>query len=165
MPNPDDVERDRRDVSIAMSESDHHYNDPDSDSKDEDTAMTDPNQTSDGVPGGEVKKKYDPKDPHRPRRKKARRACYACQRAHLTCGKIRSFPSHSHQFLFPLAALAIMSLLHPDVGVKSCPSPQISLLPLATGLFMSLEPVALIWSLRPHCVPGFFAIHRWALER
>ena len=87
MPNPDDAERDGPDMSMAVSENGHHYNDQDSDSKEDDAAMTDPNQTSDGAIGGEVKKKYDPKDPFRPRRKKARRACFACQRAHLTCGK------------------------------------------------------------------------------
>lgn len=104
MPNPDDDERDGRDVSISMSEDDNHRKDPDSDAKDEDTAMADLNQTSDGAPGGEVKKKYDPKDPHRPRRKKARRACYACQRAHLTCGKISSLPS-----VLPSTAPAILA--------------------------------------------------------
>lgn len=85
MPNPNDVDRDRRDVSIAMSESDNQYTE--SDAHDEDTKMTAPSQTPEGRSGGEVKKKYDPKDPFRPRRKKARRACFACQRAHLTCGK------------------------------------------------------------------------------
>ena len=100
MPNPDDVD-DGPGVPHAMSENDHDYNDPDSDSKEEDTAMTSPNQMSDGAPGGEVKKKYDPKDPFRPRRKKARRACYACQRAHLTCGKTCPFPAASPRLLSP----------------------------------------------------------------
>ncbi|SPO05005.1 related to Transcription activator of gluconeogenesis NECHADRAFT_59099 [Cephalotrichum gorgonifer] len=91
MPNPDEIQRDGPDASAAMSEGENQYNDPDSDARDEDTTMTEPNHMSDGTgaPGDGMKKKYDPKDPFRPRRKKARRACYACQRAHLTCGDER----------------------------------------------------------------------------
>lgn len=75
-------------ASGAMSETENEYDDHEPHHKDEDDRMSEQNTTPDGVDaGGEVKKKYDPKDPLRPRRKKARRACYACQRAHLTCGK------------------------------------------------------------------------------
>ncbi|KAK4185556.1 putative transcription factor [Podospora australis] len=78
-------------ASGAMSESENEYDDNDTHHKDDDEKMSERNTNSEGVDanGGEVKKKYDPKDPMRPRRKKARRACYACQRAHLTCGDER----------------------------------------------------------------------------
>jgi hypothetical protein len=77
---PDDKGDNGGEVSDPMSE-----NEDESETfvRDDDT-MAEQN-ASDGF-GGEVKKKWDPKDPARPRRKKARRACFACQRAHLTCG-------------------------------------------------------------------------------
>lgn len=90
---PEEVEANGAEVSDAMSENEHDYDDPDHTIKtDGDDTMAEHNTTSPeaGTEGsGEVKKKYDPKDPHRPRRKKARRACFACQRAHLTCGDER----------------------------------------------------------------------------
>ncbi|ETS78031.1 hypothetical protein PFICI_10093 [Pestalotiopsis fici W106-1] len=85
---PDNVEANGAEVSDAMSENEHEYDESDRPIKeDEDESMAEQHTSPEpGVGGsGEVKKKYDPKDPHRPRRKKARRACYACQRAHLTC--------------------------------------------------------------------------------
>ncbi len=89
---PDDVEENGGEVSDAMSENEHEYDDTEDNIKDDDDRMGEQHASSDnGNDGtGEVKKKYDPKDPTRPRRKKARRACYACQRAHLTCGKFRA---------------------------------------------------------------------------
>ncbi|KAM0331605.1 hypothetical protein ACHAQA_003284 [Verticillium albo-atrum] len=83
---PDDLEENGTEVSDAMSDNEHEYDD-DLTLKDEDDKMAETNDSTDN--NGEVKKKYDPKDPLRPRRKKARRACYACQRAHLTCGDER----------------------------------------------------------------------------
>ena len=76
----DEVEDNGANLSDQLSE-----NDDESETflKDDDT-MADQSATE-GF-GGEVNKKWDPKDPARPRRKKARRACFACQRAHLTCG-------------------------------------------------------------------------------
>jgi hypothetical protein len=86
---PENVESNGAEVSDAMSENEHEYDDIDHPVKeDEDEKMAENTSPEPGTEGSaEVKKKYDPKDPHRPRRKKARRACYACQRAHLTCGK------------------------------------------------------------------------------
>lgn len=87
---PDNVEANGAEVSDAMSENEHEYDESDRPIKeDEDESMAEQHTSPEPGAGGsgEVKKKYDPKDPHRPRRKKARRACYACQRAHLTCGK------------------------------------------------------------------------------
>ena len=96
---PEEVEANGAEVSDAMSENEHDYDDPDHTIKtDGDDTMAEHNTTSPeaGTEGsGEVKKKYDPKDPHRPRRKKARRACFACQRAHLTCGKDQPLLSSS----------------------------------------------------------------------
>ncbi|EEY21975.1 transcription factor [Verticillium alfalfae VaMs.102] len=83
---PDELEENGAEVSDAMSDNEHEYED-DLAVKDEDDKMAETNDSTDN--NGEVKKKYDPKDPLRPRRKKARRACYACQRAHLTCGDER----------------------------------------------------------------------------
>ncbi|KUI53068.1 hypothetical protein VP1G_00475 [Cytospora mali] len=83
---PEEVESNGGEVSDAMSENEHEYDDHDT-LKDDDK-MTEDVKHEIG-PDGEVKKKYDPKDPMRPRRKKARRACFACQRAHLTCGDER----------------------------------------------------------------------------
>ncbi|KAG7110031.1 hypothetical protein HYQ44_011306 [Verticillium longisporum] len=79
---PDELEENGAEVSDAVSDNEHEYED-DLAVKDEDDKMAETNDSTDN--NGEVKKKYDPKDPLRPRRKKARRACYACQRAHLTC--------------------------------------------------------------------------------
>jgi hypothetical protein len=85
---PDNVEANGAEVSDAMSENEHEYDESDHLIKeDEDESMAEQHTSPEPGVSGEVKKKYDPKDPHRPRRKKARRACYACQRAHLTCGK------------------------------------------------------------------------------
>ena len=96
---PEEVEANGAEVSDAMSENEHDYDDADHTIKtDGDDTMAEHNTTSPepGTEGsGEVKKKYDPKDPHRPRRKKARRACFACQRAHLTCGKDQPLLSSS----------------------------------------------------------------------
>ncbi|KAJ9133048.1 Transcription factor [Pleurostoma richardsiae] len=87
---PDDMETNGGEVSDTMSDNDLEYDDSEAPLKYEDDKMTEDNFKSEiGTDGGEVKKKYDPKDPLRPRRKKARRACYACQRAHLTCGDER----------------------------------------------------------------------------
>ncbi|KAH8203625.1 hypothetical protein TruAng_002155 [Truncatella angustata] len=89
---PENVEANGAEVSDAMSENEHEYDDTDHPIKEDDDENMAEQHTSpeNGAGGsGEVKKKYDPKDPHRPRRKKARRACYACQRAHLTCGDER----------------------------------------------------------------------------
>ena len=132
------MERDAPDVPLAVPGNDHHYNDPDSDSKEEDTSMADPKQASDGATGGEVKKKYDPKDPFRPRRKKARRACYACQRAHLTCGKIDPVPTVSDPSLV---------LFCPRIKSTSC-----TLLP-PTGARATLEdqfPASACRTTAPH---------------
>lgn len=75
-------------VSDAMSESEHEYDETDILDRDDEDKMGDVSlRTEPGTEGVPEKKKYDPKDPTRPRRKKARRACLACQRAHLTCGK------------------------------------------------------------------------------
>lgn len=79
---PEEVDSNGGEVSDAMSENEHEYDDNDKD----DDKMTESTIKQEVGPDGEVKKKYDPKDPLRPRRKKARRACFACQRAHLTCG-------------------------------------------------------------------------------
>lgn len=87
---PENVEPNGVEVSDAMSENEHEYDEIENPIKeDEDDTMAEQHTSPEnGAAGsGEVKKKYDPKDPHRPRRKKARRACYACQRAHLTCGE------------------------------------------------------------------------------
>jgi hypothetical protein len=88
---PENVEANGAEVSDAMSENEHEYDETDQPIKeDEDESMAEQHTSPEpGGGSGEVKKKYDPKDPHRPRRKKARRACYACQRAHLTCGKFK----------------------------------------------------------------------------
>lgn len=82
---PEEVDSNGGEVSDAMSENEHEYDDNDASFKDDDK-MTENAIKQEIGPDGEVKKKYDPKDPLRPRRKKARRACFACQRAHLTCG-------------------------------------------------------------------------------
>jgi hypothetical protein len=76
------------DISDAMSESDHDYDETDILDRDDEDKMGDSSgRLEHGADGVTEKKKYDPKDPLRPRRKKARRACLACQRAHLTCGE------------------------------------------------------------------------------
>lgn len=85
---PEEVDSNGGEVSDAMSENEHEYDDNDASFKDDDK-MTESTIKQEVGPDGEVKKKYDPKDPLRPRRKKARRACFACQRAHLTCGDER----------------------------------------------------------------------------
>lgn len=77
---PDEVDSNGGEVSDALSENEHEYDENEASPQDDDK------MTEKTGPDGEVKKKYDPKDPLRPRRKKARRACFACQRAHLTCG-------------------------------------------------------------------------------
>lgn len=84
---PEELESNGGEVSDALSENEHEYDDNDNDPslKDDDKMADSPLKQEVGL-DGEVKKKYDPKDPMRPRRKKARRACFACQRAHLTCG-------------------------------------------------------------------------------
>lgn len=90
---PENVEINGAEVSDAMSENEHEYDETDhpiKDDEDENMAEQHTSPEPGAVGSGEVKKKYDPKDPHRPRRKKARRACYACQRAHLTCGESRN---------------------------------------------------------------------------
>ena len=84
---PDDLEGNGTEVSDAVSENEHEYDDDDQPVKDEDDKMAEQTDGKKDAGNGEAKKKYDPKDPHRPRRKKARRACFACQRAHLTCGE------------------------------------------------------------------------------
>lgn len=87
---PEEVESNGGEVSDAMSENEHEYDDLDASLKDDDKMTDNDNAVKQETgPDGEVKKKYDPKDPLRPRRKKARRACFACQRAHLTCGMQR----------------------------------------------------------------------------
>ncbi|GJC87539.1 transcription activator of gluconeogenesis CHGG_09150 [Colletotrichum liriopes] len=75
-----------------MSDNDHEYDDDTPVKDDDDDEKMAESHESGADTNGEVKKKYDPKDPSRPRRKKARRACFACQRAHLTCGKLRPIP-------------------------------------------------------------------------
>ncbi|TIC95935.1 Transcription activator of gluconeogenesis [Colletotrichum higginsianum] len=85
---PDGLEDTGTEVSDAMSDNDHEYDD-DTPVKDDDDEKMAESHESGADTNGEVKKKYDPKDPSRPRRKKARRACFACQRAHLTCGDER----------------------------------------------------------------------------
>ncbi|TDZ17027.1 Transcription activator of gluconeogenesis [Colletotrichum orbiculare MAFF 240422] len=85
---PDGLEEPGTEVSDAMSDNDHEYDDETPLKDDEDEKMAE-SHDSGADNNGEVKKKYDPKDPSRPRRKKARRACFACQRAHLTCGDER----------------------------------------------------------------------------
>jgi hypothetical protein len=88
---PEEVDSNGGEVSDAMSENEHEYDDNDASFKDDDK-MTESTIKQEAGPDGEVKKKYDPKDPLRPRRKKARRACFACQRAHLTCGMSTNLP-------------------------------------------------------------------------
>jgi len=108
---PDDMETNGGEVSDTMSDNDLEYDDSEAPLKYEDDKMTEDNFKSEiGTDGGEVKKKYDPKDPLRPRRKKARRACYACQRAHLTCGMPQ-----------------LLDLIHPEVCAKGMfPLPSFS---------------------------------------
>lgn len=84
---PDGLEEPGTEVSDAMSDNDHEYDDETPVKDDDDEKMAESHDSCNDN-NGEVKKKYDPKDPSRPRRKKARRACFACQRAHLTCGKL-----------------------------------------------------------------------------
>ncbi|KAI3539992.1 transcription factor [Colletotrichum abscissum] len=85
---PDGQDDTGPEVSDAMSDNDHDYDD-DTPVRDDDDEKMAESHDSGADTNGEVKKKYDPKDPSRPRRKKARRACFACQRAHLTCGDER----------------------------------------------------------------------------
>ncbi|KAH9240424.1 hypothetical protein K456DRAFT_1061268 [Colletotrichum gloeosporioides 23] len=85
---PDGLEEPGTEVSDAMSDNDHEYDDETPVKDDDDEKMAESHDSGNDN-NGEVKKKYDPKDPSRPRRKKARRACFACQRAHLTCGDER----------------------------------------------------------------------------
>lgn len=99
---PDEVDSNGGEVSDAMSENEHEYDDNDASLKDDDK-MPDNSSKQEPGPDGEVKKKYDPKDPLRPRRKKARRACFACQRAHLTCG-MKCSSNATHYALTPSLA-------------------------------------------------------------
>ncbi|KAG6361556.1 hypothetical protein INS49_009783 [Diaporthe citri] len=92
---PEEVDSNGGEVSDAMSENEHEYDDNDASFKDDDK-MTESTIKQEVGPDGEVKKKYDPKDPLRPRRKKARRACFACQRAHLTCDGVRKKAKYLH---------------------------------------------------------------------
>lgn len=95
---PEDTEIDES--SDVASEND--YDDTDLGKDDQDDMMAENKLSEYGNGSPDAKKpKLDPKDPLRPRRKKARRACYACQRAHLTCGMLRSYYCHEH-LIYPM---------------------------------------------------------------
>jgi len=108
---PDDNEIDES--SDIVSEDDYDETENIKNEHD-DNIMGDQSYLTDGDGAAPVKKaKVDPKDPSRPRRKKARRACFACQRAHLTCGKLRQVLSILMNFLAqPPLTFAIRHFQH-----------------------------------------------------
>lgn len=116
---PEEVDSNGGEVSDAMSENEHEYDDNDASFKDDDK-MTESAIKQEVGPDGEVKKKYDPKDPLRPRRKKARRACFACQRAHLTCGMPMN-PNCDRERTSTFAPASPRAVLPCS---RQCPSPE-----------------------------------------